>query len=188
MESSRSPRSSPSLRLFWALPLPVELRDVLASWQRAAAVAGARWVASENLHLTLAFLGSRPAAELDAILAAGRDALSGHPPFVLRTSKLGTFPSPRSTRVLWLGLAPSPALSALAQDLRRTMAVHGCKTEPGPFVAHLTLARFKHPGPAPTLAEVPPSTFAAGEVHLFQSEPGPGGPVYRSLAALRLSS
>ena len=55
------------LRLFCALTLPAEVLDRLVDWQAGLPAGSYRPVPRENLHLTLAFLGSRPAAELDAI-------------------------------------------------------------------------------------------------------------------------
>ena len=66
------------LRLFAALPLPATV-ERLAAWQ-AEQLAGpntARLVAPENLHVTLAFLGWRPATDArapSALREAARDA------------------------------------------------------------------------------------------------------------------
>ena len=63
------------LRLFLALRLPDDVVSSIADWQRRELVG--RVVPPGNLHVTLAFLGSRPAAELPSILevldAAARD-------------------------------------------------------------------------------------------------------------------
>ncbi|MDQ4082526.1 MAG: hypothetical protein M3123_06520, partial [Actinomycetota bacterium] len=69
-----------TLRLFVALPLPADARDRLARWQAeslAEATRGARLVPPENLHVTLAFLGRRPVAEVDAVVDEMRGAASG---------------------------------------------------------------------------------------------------------------
>ena len=67
------------IRLFCALELPPATVAELAAWQaehlgharqRPAQEHGGRIVPAENLHITLAFLGSRPAAEVPAIAGA----------------------------------------------------------------------------------------------------------------------
>ena len=71
------------LRLFLALTLPAATVDALADWQARELERGgqtARIVPRENLHITLAFLGSRPAGELPAILdVLGRAAADAEP-------------------------------------------------------------------------------------------------------------
>ena len=63
------------LRLFVALRLPDETVRRVASWQASELAASeARVVAEPNLHVTLAFLGSRPAADVDEVLAVVRGA------------------------------------------------------------------------------------------------------------------
>ena len=51
------------LRLFVGFPLPAGPAEALADW--AAALGAARPVPAENLHLTIAFLGSRPAGDVE---------------------------------------------------------------------------------------------------------------------------
>jgi 2'-5' RNA ligase len=46
------------MRLFVAIDLPWPLRDRLAGL--ATGIMGARWMARENLHLTLRFIGEVP--------------------------------------------------------------------------------------------------------------------------------
>jgi len=63
------------LRLFLGLRLPADVLDAIASWQ-AAQLRDVRVVPREHLHITLAFLGHRPAEELDGIVDALRAARS----------------------------------------------------------------------------------------------------------------
>ena len=73
------------LRLFCALRLPADAIEELSRWQAGvfAGVAGVRVLAPEQLHVTLAFLGSRPAGELEAIAAELREAARAAPGVVL---------------------------------------------------------------------------------------------------------
>src|SRR3954451_2009739 len=79
MTSRDSVEPSERLRLFLALRLPGDVLDEIESWQ-AAELEGRlrgelRIVPREHLHVTLAFLGHRPAAELPAIVDALRSAV-----------------------------------------------------------------------------------------------------------------
>ena len=73
MTSAASVEGDDRLRLFLALQLPAATLDVVGRWQAVHIVEGRR-VPREHLHVTLAFLGGRPAAELPSIVAALRDA------------------------------------------------------------------------------------------------------------------
>ncbi|MGH2997203.1 MAG: 2'-5' RNA ligase family protein, partial [Gaiellaceae bacterium] len=70
------------LRLFCALRLPADALDRLERWGEEHL--RGRVVPRANLHLTLAFLGSRPSDELGGVTAALRAAAAGIEPPVLR--------------------------------------------------------------------------------------------------------
>jgi len=155
------------LRLFFALPLPAPLREALGRWQQTGPPA--RWSRPEGLHVTLAFLGDRPAEALPALDALASAVAARHAPFALCTAGLGGFPGTRRARILWLGLAPSPALESLARDLRGALAAAGEPFDAKPFRAHITLARLRQPGPLAAFSEPPPTPFAAADLVLFES-------------------
>src|ERR1700675_1964104 len=73
MTSPDSVAGDERLRLFLALRLPEPVLDELEAWQRAE-LGGLRVVPRGHLHVTLAFLGSRPAGELEAVLGELRAA------------------------------------------------------------------------------------------------------------------
>ena len=75
MTSAGSVGGDDRIRLFLALQLPEATLDVVGRWQAEQILAG-RPVAREHLHVTLAFLGGRPARELPSIFDALRDAMS----------------------------------------------------------------------------------------------------------------
>ena len=74
MTSAGSVGGDDRIRLFLALQLPEATLDVVGRWQAEQIPAG-RQVAREHLHVTLAFLGGRPAAELPSIVDTLRDDL-----------------------------------------------------------------------------------------------------------------
>ena len=162
--------AEPPLRLFFALPLPPALQASLGRWQ-AGHPGIDRWSRPEGLHLTLAFLGERPAEGLPGLEALGAEIAGRHRAFPLATAGLGTFPTGPRARVLWLALAPSPALEALAADLRGALAAAGEAFDAKPFRAHLTLARLRRPRPLGVFDAPPPASFTADRLVLFQSGP-----------------
>ena len=124
-----------SLRLFTAIRPPEEILARLAHFPYDAPRLA--WRPYENLHITLCFHGEIPediARDLDRELDAIR-----REPFELRLQGAGVF-NGRSPGALWIGLAPSPVLSDLAQACARAGRRAGAPADPSPFRPHLTLA------------------------------------------------
>lgn len=159
-----------ALRLFFALPLPPDLRETLGRWQQAQPWTGG-WSRPEGLHLTLAFLGERTPEALAGLEAVGAAVAAGHRAFDLRTTAPGGFPERKRARVLWLGVAPCLGLEGLAADLRERLAAAGETCDPKPFRPHLTLARFRRPWPVDAFVPPPSTGFAAGALTLVESRP-----------------
>lgn len=66
------------LRLFVALELPAPARSWIDAWVEAQLTEGRR-VAAADLHVTLAFLGSRPERDVETVAEALREAVTGCP-------------------------------------------------------------------------------------------------------------
>ncbi|MBA2294849.1 MAG: hypothetical protein H0W16_06925 [Actinobacteria bacterium] len=76
MTSAGSVVGDERLRLFLALELPPGVLETIERWQNRH-LSGGRKVPRDHLHVTLAFLGSRPAFEVDEIVAALRACAAG---------------------------------------------------------------------------------------------------------------
>jgi 2'-5' RNA ligase len=149
------------VRLFCALTVPDDVLDRLVRWQAALPGGDFRLVPRENLHVTLAFLGSRPAAELDAIGRELEEAGRGAAGIVLR---LRRYRETRSVGMLVFDDEGGKA-AALAADLHARLERLGVyELERRPWLPHLTVVRFRQrPGlspPLPDLGEVAPSDAA----------------------------
>ena len=127
-----------TLRLFFALWPAPQTREALASVaEEVARETGGRAVAADNLHLTLAFLGERPAELVARVseVAAGIECAA----FSLLLDDVGYW---RKAGLAWLGSdAPSSELNALQRELARRIAGSGIELETRPFAAHITLVR-----------------------------------------------
>ena len=187
------------MRLFVALEIPSAVRDNFAAFlseMRALTEKlgerSTRWVRTENLHVTLKFIGEVAEAKLAAI----RTALSTVPsaaPIDVSFRGLGFFPNENRPTVLWAGLDASPHLSTFAGDIDGALTTMGIAKEKRAFVPHLTLARFA----APLLHEKLRAaiqknrerafgSFQASEFHLIESKLKPSGAEYTSLASFPL--
>ena len=158
------------LRLFFGLPLPLGLRENLDQWRRDhPGIEG--WSRSEGLHLTLTFLGQRPAGSLPGLEGIATAIAHRHRAFALTTGALGSFSRSGTTRLLWLGLAPSPALAALAEDLRGNLLAANEAIDTKPFHPHVTLVRFRQAQPMAGFTDPPVQDFMADCLTLFESHP-----------------
>lgn len=168
-------------RLFLALVPPRAVRERLAAAARSLGHAG-RPVPTDNIHLTLAFLGPVPAArEAQAVAAA--ESCAGNAAFELCLERVGHW---RRPRVLWCApLDCPPALVALAASLARALGERGFRLEARPFAAHLTLARkVSHYRGQNHLPE--PVGWPVDTVQLMASETRPQGARYRCIQAVGL--
>jgi 2'-5' RNA ligase len=181
-----------SVRLFVALELPAAVRDALSAWAReqVGVMAGLRLADPGSLHVTLCFLGSRSAAEVDQIATACRSALPGLPAPSLTVGDALWLP-PRRPRVLTVQLADDHGRLAAVQS-----ALAGALTRGGfyaperrPFLAHVTTARVK--GESHARREPPPppdpARLTGDTVTLYQSRLGHGPARYEPLSSVGLT-
>jgi len=175
--------------LFVALEIPSSVRENLAAaiQQMRSIDPQAKWVRSENLHVTLKFLGETPAEKLD-VLRTSLSAVRSREPLELNFYGVGFFPNEKRPRVLWAGMASSPNLAPLADAIDKATATLGFPLETRPFTPHLTLARFNPPGISPQLrvaaAQNASREFGAlntAAFHLIHSKLKPTGAEYTTL-------
>jgi RNA 2',3'-cyclic 3'-phosphodiesterase len=180
------------VRLFVALELPTEVRNALLRWtqEHAGAMARLRFVDLESLHVTLCFLGSRPATEVGAIATACSGALSGLSAAPLALGGALWLP-PRRPRVLTVELDDVESrLAAVQSEVARALADGGFYApETRPFLAHVTVARVHREARIRPLELHPPEPmrFTGTKVTLFQSRLGQGPARYEALASATLS-
>ena len=138
-----------SLRLFYALWPDEATRQALAGWQKNLS---GRKTPSQNLHITLAFLGEQPREALDEL--AGIVETLSFDAILLTLDKTGYF---AHNRISWAGMQQVPdALLQMQRELvlalkKRRIAFDGRNR----FTPHLTLARHsdrpRGSAPAPVL-------------------------------------
>jgi RNA 2',3'-cyclic 3'-phosphodiesterase len=188
------------MRLFIAMPIPELVKAAAGKLQNElrAAVSdeNIRWVNTEQLHLTLQFLGEVEPSRLSTLIAAAHQACQGFPPLQLRASQAGVFPHEKKPRVLWVGLhCASDALNRLQEAVENATREFTEKPEDRPFHAHLTLARIKFLRPDAARALIERihgmstrvlGSWTADEVEVMQSELHPEGSRHACLEAIEL--
>lgn len=152
------------VRLFCALQLPDDVLDRLVAWQRRLPAGLFRVVGRANLHVTLAFLGSRPAGDVDAVAAALGEAGGAADAIELEVRR---YWETRSVGMLVLG-DRGGAAGRLAADLHARLERLGMyERERRPWLPHLTVVRFrKPPRLAPELPRLGPVAPSGAAVYL----------------------
>jgi 2'-5' RNA ligase len=187
LPDDRGGHRAEAFRGFVAVLLPDDLRAAVARVaEPLRAVSGVKWVAAENYHLTLKFLGSVPRSGAGALGESLRRVAEGARAFRVELAGLGAFPSSARPQTVWIGIAAGrELLEALARATDGACSGHGFAKEERPFHAHLTLGRVQAPMGREALA----ATLRAGvaesiggfdvdALYLMKSTLLPRGPVY----------
>ncbi len=166
-------------RLFTGIEIP------LPHSQRLMMLRGdiitARWIAPENYHITLRFLGDVSSLQADEY-SAQLDELMIEP-FDLTIKSVGHFGTKRA-HALWAGLEPCEALNHLHRAHEKCAINIGLEPEPRKFIPHITLARLTRTRLstiAPFLADFSgfqPDPFRVTRAALYSAKPSTGGGPY----------
>ena len=177
------------MRLFVALAISEEVRRQVALLigelrERDRAMG---WVNSQNLHITLKFIGEVPANRVPVICETLASVATGQS-LSLEFNGLGFFPDVRRPSVVWVGITSAAQLASLASHIDQALATIGVPREEKPFIPHLTIARIKErrgsPAFAASIEEKSRRSFgvmSAGEFHLMESKLKSGGAEYTTL-------
>lgn len=168
--------------MFVALLPPEDVLEDLAEFlgPRQEAEADFRWTASDQWHVTLAFMPSVPERALDDLVDRLGRAAARRTRLPLSVVGGGAFPNPARARVLYAGLETSAEeeLRRLATGARAAAAKAGAGDEGGRFHPHLTLARLRRPVEVTRWLRVLDTyrgpAWTAEEVALVQSHLGEG--------------
>ena len=134
--------TSETERVFFALWPDKETASQLAAWRDALQQqTQGRPTHPKDIHLTLAFLGDTPAADIErAILAAEKVSV---PRLALHIDTPAYW---KHNRIVWAGLQEIPAaLNELVSTLRDALSQEKVNFDAKPFVPHITLVRNGRP-------------------------------------------
>ncbi len=183
------------LRTFVALEMPVPIEDqlsnVINSLKADLNDVPVRWVAVENIHLTLKFIGETSEENVQQISSLIQNCAQTVSPFELQVTGFGVFPDTRRPLVLWVGVSAPENLATLQQKIESGLAHLGYPVEDRPFNPHLTIARVRRGTGAPDAKRIMAAMDAhktissdpvlIDSVSLFQSVLNRNGSVYNRL-------
>ena len=186
------------IRSFLAFELPVEIKEQIGTISRELKKMAlpVRWVAIDNIHLTIVFLGSVDEDIIGDIEERVNTVVKGFSAFKTKLNKVGAFPHWKRPRVIWIGLnGDIGRLSNLRNELQEELKVLGFMPEKRPFRPHLTLGRFKGPinrdedikWICDRYRDIDSDLYQLNELILYKSDLKPDGPVYTKMATWPLS-
>jgi 2'-5' RNA ligase len=175
-------------RLFVSIELPRSVTQPLAALDPH--LRGVRWLAPEQMHLTLSFLGS-VTDEIQEKLKANLNAIEWKA-FFLPLTGFGAFPGKGRPNVIWIGVGSGhPHLFQLHKRVQEAALAASLEPDLRSFHPHVTVARCRDV----SLEAIRPFLkahvgFDAGMIHvesfcLNSSELTPAGSVYTSELVVR---
>jgi 2'-5' RNA ligase len=168
-------------RLFVSLELPSSVRQRLGELDPH--LPGVRWLAPEQMHLTLSFLGN-VSTHIQESLSEKLRAISWKS-FFLPLVGVGAFPGKGRPNVIWIGVGRGhPHLFQLHKRVQEAALAAGLEPDLRSFHPHITIARCRDVSSEtirPFLKAH--AAFDAGMIHvesfcLNSSELTPSGAVY----------
>lgn len=187
-----------TIRSFIAIPLAPEVRRNAARLigRLSQQDDGIKWVPTDNLHLTLKFLGEVDNTEVPRVCDVIVDVASDYEPFELTFGSTGGFPDIDRPRVLFASVDdPSGSLCGLVGQLEVDLAELRFKREPRDYRPHLTLGRTRS-GSRRASAEVVGRLKEQGEtqlgsmivdkIQIFASFLDKDGPTYQVMGTVNL--
>lgn len=170
--------------MFFAVWPTAEVVEALTPLAHEIASGEGRAQASENFHLTLAFLGDVTLDRLDDLRSIGAAAARAVAPFRLALDYTGSF---KQTGIVWLGASkPSPGIRTLAGGLRDALGAQGFSVDRHAFQPHVTLVRKCRHQVRLMLGE--PILWPIDRLVLNASEPGRSAPRYREIISWPLGA
>jgi 2'-5' RNA ligase len=180
-----------TIRGFVAIEINKEIKNKLSEFltQLKKIDADVKWVACENIHLTLKFLGHIGENILPALNKIINDAASCLSPFDINIENVGAFPSLKKPRVIFVcAQDKGNNLLKIYEKLDKGMEELGIKQDAKKYVGHITLGRIKSRKNISALIDALNSGtgyfFGQEKVNyisLMQSKLTPKGPIYTRL-------
>jgi 2'-5' RNA ligase len=166
-------------RLFFALWPAVADQAALADAAKPVmdSARGGRVVPCENLHLTLAFLGSVPEASLATLRSLAREIESTEPHLRIVLDRIDYWRRPEI--LCATASAPPSAASDLSESLKRVLVAARFTPDLKPFRAHVTLARKVRDATGPLV--LPAVTWTFNAFTLVESRTDPSGSLYSAV-------
>lgn len=156
-----------------------------------------RWVPTQNMHLTLKFLGDTTTSHLEFLKQLLAREANLHPQFSFQLGGLGAFPNSKRPRLLWIGIHAPADLASLQKSIESGTTRLGYEQEERAFSPHLSIGRVRQNLNPPEMQKIRTAldTIQLGNmglarvdfIHLYKSDLQPSGSIYTKLFSAPLS-
>ena len=186
-----------SYRLFIALDVSEAIRRKVHAAAAALPAGDSKinFVAAENIHLTLHFLGEVADERVMDVHRAVEQAAGQVGPFELAVTGLKAVPPQGRLRMVWAGVTEQTGrLARLHELLGAGLHEGGFQTDHRPFSPHLTLARVRATREADAIRQAvaaeegrPFGTCRIDEIVAYSSQLTKKGPIYEAMGRAGLT-
>ena len=132
-------------RLFIAAKVHIEpaLEKYISSLQELFADSIIKWVKTDNLHMTLKFLGKTSIDKVEKIKMELSEIVKNNQPFDMKIQGSGVFKDFFRPTILWVGVRDHDIFDKLKNDIENVMAEIGFDIDHRRFKPHMTIGRIK---------------------------------------------
>jgi 2'-5' RNA ligase len=152
-----------------------------------------KWVETENIHITLAFIGNTSENDIESIKHILESACTRHNPIPLVFQGIGLFRSVKDPKVIFLQVMPPDALDKLRDDICKRLSDKGLFNDSRPFNPHLTIGRPKYieeknalPELISAYRDINIQSTVIDKVTFYESMLTQNGPIYKVIGDYEL--
>lgn len=182
-------------RIFIAINLPEEIKNVLGEYEMKWPELPCRWVKKENIHITLVFLGYLSDDEVARVCDAVKTVLSFQESFKIRLSSVSYGPEKSFPKMIWVEGESDGKLEVLQEKLEDALSESKIffVKENRKFTFHITLCRLNSLefraldiDERPDVNETISLELSVLSVEIMESELKRDGPEYKILQSFDL--
>ena len=183
----------PKFRGFIAIDIPPSQKIMELSSQIKNSGANTKLVETENIHITLKFLGGTDEELIDKIEDIMKKSVEGIVPFDLKLIGAGVFPNPDYIKIMWIGIKDNGEAGKIASIINEELVSLGFEKDRRSFSPHLTIARVRSAKNKEKLVEIVEKyretefvTININSIKLKKSELTPKGPIYTTIREIKI--
>jgi len=190
-------------RIFVAINLPEKIKESLRQIESKWPELPCRWTKTENLHITLAFLGYLSDEEVSEVCRIVKEVGLRNNPFFVRLNRIIYGPLQQQPKMVWVEGEKNGNFAMLQKDLENSLLSN--KTMTGTdqeishntkkqfFIPHITIARLRtwefrsmEPDERPYINEEIDLNFQVKSIEIMESDLKKCGPEYAILESINL--